>query len=557
MKTIIFQSYRTTNVAPWIDRCRETVRRWASGIGADYEFIDDSLFEAVPDWYFDKAKGAVTVVTDLARLVVARKFLADGYERAIWVDADVVIFAPEHLYVPDDWPFAFCREIWVRLDSNGALVFTQKTNNALCAFNASDTRFLNHYIDACEILIRGRNEPLEGAEVGTDYLTALQLIMKFPVLRNVGLLSPLLMNEIASGGERLAAHYVTRLGGALGAANLCASLSGRTIDGVTLTDAFFDSVIDRLVATRGSGLNKWAKIDSQLGLARGHIQKGEHSNAVNLLMAIGANTSEPSVPMSLLADIYVLQSDAAAAFDRCRKVLIRNPFDERAVALNQALVDKAAELDRATTFSDIYRNGEWGSDPVKKFFSGPGSRKDACGAYCAFVADFLEKNDIASVVDLGCGDYTVADQIDMQGASYTGVDVFSDLVALNNQNHGSEAVRFVQADIVEDELPGGDLCLIRQVLQHLSHADIQRVLAKLADFRYVLITDGQAPIPGARRRNLDKQTGRSTRGSLFNNGLWLELPPFSLPVDVMLEYAVEDGEPPGEILRTLLVKNQT
>jgi hypothetical protein len=534
----------------------DTVCNWAGGIGADYEFIDDALFDAVPDWYLQKAKGAVTVVTDLARLVVARNYLADGYDRAIWVDADVVAFAPEHLAIPEDWPFAFCREVWVRLDSDGALVFTQKTNNALCAFHASDTRFLNHYIDACEIMIRDREEPLEGAEVGTEYLTALQQIMRFPVLQNVGLLSPLLMNEIATGGERLTAHYVTRLGGSLGAANLCASLAGRTIDGVTLTEAFFDTVIDRLLTSRGSGLNKWADLDSQLELARSHIQKGEHNNAVNLLMAIGANAQSPSEPMSMLADIYVQRNEATAALERCRKVLIRNPFDERGVALNQALVEKAGILDRSATFGDIYHNSEWGSDPDKIYFSGPGSRRDACGAYCTFVSDFIGKNGIASVVDLGCGDYTVGGQIDMSDADYTGVDVFPDLITLNSETHGSETVRFVRADIVEDELPAGDLCLIRQVLQHLSNADIQRVLLKLTGYRYVLITDGQSPIPSARRRNLDKQTGRSTRGSLFNNGLWLELPPFNLPADVVLEYPIKDGEPPGEILRTLLIENQ-
>lgn len=553
MKTIVFQSYRTTNVAPWVDRCLETVRRWAGAIGADYAFIDDSLFEAVPGWYFDKAKGAVTVVTDLARLVVARKYLADGYQRAIWVDADVVIFAPEHLQIPDDWPFAFCREIWVHLEGKGTLVFTQKTNNALCVFHASDTQFLDHYIDACATMIRGHKGLLQGAEVGTAYLTAMQRIMKFPVLQNVGLLSPLLMREITQEGSRFSAHYITRMGSPLGAANLSASYNGRTTDGVAMTDAVFDTVIDRLLDSQGAILNKWADLDMQLDLARGHLAKAEYKNAGNLLLAIVENAPTRPEPLILLTEMAVQQNDMPSAFAHCRTALIRDPFDEKAASLNQSLVDAAGSGDRGTVFGDIYRKNQWGSDPAQKFFSGSGSRTDASAAYCDFVSDFIAENGIISVVDLGCGDFTVSGQIDMGPADYTGVDVFPDLIELNNETHGGAKVRFVHADIVEDDLPSGQLCLIRQVLQHLSNADIQRILAKLTGYRHVLITDGQAPIAGDRRRNFDKPTGRSTRASLFDNGLWLELPPFALPARVVLEYAIADGQPPGEILRTLLI----
>jgi hypothetical protein len=74
-------------------------------------------------------------------------------------------------------------------------------------------------------------------------------------------------------------------------------------------------------------------------------------------------------------------------------------------------------------------------------------------------------------------------------------------------------------------------------------------------YRYVLITDGQAPIPNELRRNIDMPTGPATRASLFNNGLWLELPPFNVNADVAQEYTLEDGFPRGENLRTLLIDN--
>ncbi len=133
--------------------------------------------------------------------------------------------------------------------------------------------------------------------------------------------------------------------------------------------------------------------------------------------------------------------------------------------------------------------------------------------------------------------------------------MFAELIDLNNEKFGNDHTRFVSMDIANDPLPKGDLCLVRQVLQHLSNSDIERILDKLSAFRYVLITDGQAPIVPERRRNLNKPTGNHTRTGLFGNGLWLELPPFLLHAKVVLDYTVTDTIRGDELMRTLLVVN--
>jgi hypothetical protein len=97
MKTIVYQSYRTQQVPPWITTCMGTVRAWADQQGFDYRFYDDGFFEYAPQWFRDKAQHGICPVTDLARLVVARELLAQGYERTVWVDADLLVFAPEQL----------------------------------------------------------------------------------------------------------------------------------------------------------------------------------------------------------------------------------------------------------------------------------------------------------------------------------------------------------------------------------------------------------------------------------------------------------------------------
>ncbi len=44
-------------------------------------------------------------------------------------------------------------------------------------------------------------------------------------------------------------------------------------------------------------------------------------------------------------------------------------------------------------------------------------------------------------------------------------------------------------DIAKDELPSGDVAILRQVLQHLSNAEIKRVVEKLYNFKYVILTE--------------------------------------------------------------------
>ena len=44
-------------------------------------------------------------------------------------------------------------------------------------------------------------------------------------------------------------------------------------------------------------------------------------------------------------------------------------------------------------------------------------------------------------------------------------------------------------DIAKDELPKVDGVIIRQVLQHLSNQEIQQILDKLSDYKYLILTE--------------------------------------------------------------------
>ncbi|MEM9304570.1 MAG: class I SAM-dependent methyltransferase [Pseudomonadota bacterium] len=172
--------------------------------------------------------------------------------------------------------------------------------------------------------------------------------------------------------------------------------------------------------------------------------------------------------------------------------------------------------------------------------------------YRAYVTAFMQTRQISSVVDLGCGDFQVSRLMDWSEVSYVGVDAVAELVSRNNRLHATDNVRFVLADIIHDDLPPAELCLLRQVLQHLSNDDIARVLAKLKQYRYVLVTDGLPPVePEA--KNVDKPTDQDNRwNERYGSGLYLEAPPFGVEAQIVLEYPCSSGL---ETYRTLLMEN--
>jgi hypothetical protein len=92
----------------------------------------------------------------------------------------------------------------------------------------------------------------------------------------------------------------------------------------------------------------------------------------------------------------------------------------------------------------------------------------------------------------------------------------------------NKSIDFRCVDIVKDELPKGEVVIIRQVLQHLSNADIALVLPKLAAFKYLIITE-HIPV-GNFVPNLDKPSGLGIRmhnGLKKDSGVVITEPPFN------------------------------
>lgn len=257
MSTVVLQSYRTSDVAPWITRSLGTVRGWAESQGFAYAFLDDAFFDILPPWFRARAGGDRVIMSDLARLLHARRLLGE-HERVVWVDADVTVFDPASFRVDAPEGYALCQEVWLSRAPNGQLAISPRVNNMVMV-HARGNPFLDFYIHACERVARCSAVPLGKLDLGTKMLSMFHLGMPLPLLGSVALLSPLSLADVADGGGEISRIYMTRLATPVHAANLCASLSGQVIEGVTVNEALFDAAVDRLVSTRGEVLNRFLR----------------------------------------------------------------------------------------------------------------------------------------------------------------------------------------------------------------------------------------------------------------------------------------------------------
>jgi SAM-dependent methyltransferase len=211
--------------------------------------------------------------------------------------------------------------------------------------------------------------------------------------------------------------------------------------------------------------------------------------------------------------------------------------------------------DVAEIFAEIYQGNRWGGEHGS-FNSGSGSTDEHARQYARAVNCFIAEQGIRRVVDLGCGDFRVGALLLESGIDYVGVDVVESLVQENTRRFGSERVKFQCLDIITDRLPRGELCLIRQVLQHLSNEQIARILANTAQYPFVLVTEHYPAAHALREKNRDKPPGEDVR-IYDGSAVYLDAPPFDRAgAELLLD--VDAGDHlmhPGERLRTYLVRN--
>jgi hypothetical protein len=254
MRTIVYQSFRTENVPGWIESCMTTVRAWAEQRGFAYRFWDDRFFDLVPEDIRPRASAYKCVLSDYARLVAAQQLLNEGWDRAIWVDADALVFDPNNFSIETTRGYAFCREVWLDRISFGRPQYQLTVNNSVSVFCQGET-LIQFYLDAARRILAS-NEPLTPVSIGTRWLLGLRRLVQFPLITSVGIFGPEMAKRYMRNDEPFLRSYLAYQTSPIYAANLCLSkvTSGSSADG--LREDMAQALIDRLLSDRGSSLNR-------------------------------------------------------------------------------------------------------------------------------------------------------------------------------------------------------------------------------------------------------------------------------------------------------------
>ncbi|MDB9732839.1 class I SAM-dependent methyltransferase [Polaribacter sp.] len=198
----------------------------------------------------------------------------------------------------------------------------------------------------------------------------------------------------------------------------------------------------------------------------------------------------------------------------------------------------------------VYERKLWG-DNNSNFYSGSGSHQlDIVKPYIATVISFLRslKTPI-TLCDLGCGDFNVGKELVKYAKKYIAIDIAAPLITFNKEKFKESNLEFHCLDIAVADLPLGDCAIVRQVLQHLSNAEVQAIVNKLVNFKYLILTEHLPK--GDFIPNKDIISGQGIRLKK-KSGINLLVPPFNLKVKEEKQLIAYNLEPDKGVLVTTL-----
>jgi len=177
-------------------------------------------------------------------------------------------------------------------------------------------------------------------------------------------------------------------------------------------------------------------------------------------------------------------------------------------------------MSNAEVFSKIYKEDLWHGG------SGAGSKLENVKEYVEILQKYIDKPEVKTVLDLGCGDWQFSKFLDLSSVSYLGVDVVESVIESNSTSYSASNIKFISRDITTYEVPKADLIICKDVLQHLCNKDVITILVKIiTSSKFSLITNDFKP--------------ENTENKDIDNGdyrcLDLTLSPFYLDVVTILE----------------------
>jgi len=167
-------------------------------------------------------------------------------------------------------------------------------------------------------------------------------------------------------------------------------------------------------------------------------------------------------------------------------------FDENRVLLfkhywKYKIIPQSVTTYYTYEFTQIYNNNYWGNG------SGAGSYIENTQIYNNTLIEFIKKNNITKITDIGCGDWQSSNLIyeQLSNIDYLGIDCVKTVIEQNKIKYPQ--YQFMNLDIIcnMDLLRDSELYIVKDVLQHWMLNDIYNFLDCLItkNFKYIIITN--------------------------------------------------------------------
>lgn len=148
-------------------------------------------------------------------------------------------------------------------------------------------------------------------------------------------------------------------------------------------------------------------------------------------------------------------------------------------------------MNNKSIFEKIYNEEIWNGGNSSIPLSGPGSSLQNAFKCSEALNNFIYKNHIETVLDLGCGDLTWISKspfFNDDNIEYTGVDIVSSLIDSHKSNYPSK--KFYCEDLVNYKcLSKASIIILRDVIFHLKNDEILSIFENIRNhFDYILIT---------------------------------------------------------------------
>ena len=193
---------------------------------------------------------------------------------------------------------------------------------------------------------------------------------------------------------------------------------------------------------------------------------------------------------------------------------------------------KFGRHDHRSVFAKIFVDRYWGDE---ESVSGIGSRMGQTEHIRREMPRILKQFNVKRLFDAPCGDLNWMKLVLAETKiDYHGGDIVPEVLEIARRNSPDPAYPFTVFDITSDTFPTADLWLCRDVLFHLSFANIWKVLENFArsDVQLMLVTTHTE----TNIRNRDIFTGDFRLIDLFS-------PPFSLPLSTVLDRFPDYADP--------------